>query len=393
MRFINKRFLSTGIYIIICFVCFNFFTSANNIVYVGNWADCTQPFSEGSGSRFSPYKITTAGNLAYIAKQVNSGCNFKNKYFILCNDIDLSGKEWLSIGGSSGKTDDCKFCGNFDGNNKTIFSMKIDKRNQSGQGLFGCIESAKIKNFKMENCSINGKADVGCVVGCAHLSNISDCFVSKSIINGQQSTGSIVGRSNKSDISKSASNATVSGIYHTGGICGSISAASNIDQCYFTGEVRGVSCTAGLSGYSTGTVSNCFSKAKIIVIESRMEVCAGGLIGCNSGKLKNSFSASSITFEPGLDLKTSCIGLLVGHNKGSLNKIYHSIKMDNPQNLVPVSKGIDSGDNAKMKLTDENIQCLMKSNKLFGFIGPNLWTIDSKKNEGYPYLINVPLLN
>ena len=51
-------------------------------------------FSGGNGSEASPYQISTGAELAFLAKQVNSGNTYENESFILTNDIDLNNIEW-----------------------------------------------------------------------------------------------------------------------------------------------------------------------------------------------------------------------------------------------------------------------------------------------------------
>ena len=59
----------------------------------------------GAGTKASPYLVTSATDLAYIAKAIwGGGTNetkntFSGKYFLQTADIDLSGKIWLPIGG------------------------------------------------------------------------------------------------------------------------------------------------------------------------------------------------------------------------------------------------------------------------------------------------------
>ena len=55
-------------------------------------------FAGGDGSETAPYEISTGAQLAFFAKQVNSGNTYANKYFILTNNIDLNNIEWTPIG-------------------------------------------------------------------------------------------------------------------------------------------------------------------------------------------------------------------------------------------------------------------------------------------------------
>lgn len=97
------------------------------------------PF-EGAGTSESPYKISTAADLAKLAELVNAGESFCGKYFELQNDLDLSGyvsgEGWMPIGTSINP-----FMGIFDGNVYEIANLTINRANSSIQGLFGYIAS------------------------------------------------------------------------------------------------------------------------------------------------------------------------------------------------------------------------------------------------------------
>ena len=58
-------------------------------------------FAGGSGTKDDPYQIATAGQLAKLASEVNSGVpeqTHLGEYFKLTAPIDLSGKRWIPIG-------------------------------------------------------------------------------------------------------------------------------------------------------------------------------------------------------------------------------------------------------------------------------------------------------
>ena len=116
-------------------------------------------FAGGSGSSADPYRISTAEQLAYLAKSVNAGTGYAGKSFILMNNLNLNGIEWTPIG--NGTT---SFQGSFNGNNHTIYDLKITKaiiwKNPATEaawgiaGLFGTCENASIYGLKLENASV-----------------------------------------------------------------------------------------------------------------------------------------------------------------------------------------------------------------------------------------------
>lgn len=132
--------------------------------------------------------ILSAEQLAGLAKAVNDGTNnYDNVTIKLGVDIDLCNKEWTPIGYGyykaplqTGKV----FKGNFDGQDHTIFNLKItgsiggkDNQGSAGVGLFGQLSEAKISNLKIEGASVVGNHYVGAVVGFAYFSSMYNCDV------------------------------------------------------------------------------------------------------------------------------------------------------------------------------------------------------------------------
>lgn len=92
-------------------------------------------FSMGDGSKSNPYIIYNEEDLEGLAKNVNNGIDYKDKYFRLDNDISWSKIDWAPIG-----TNKHPFRGMFDGNGKKIsdFSIKTD---DEFLGFFGVVEN------------------------------------------------------------------------------------------------------------------------------------------------------------------------------------------------------------------------------------------------------------
>lgn len=124
----------------------------------GLWTDYkASSFAGGSGTSSSPYQISNAAQLAYMAYLVNSNTTYRNKYYQLTADIDLSAHYWYPIG-----KENYSFNGTFDGQYHTISNMTIDNT-VTGMGvkylgLFGDIGkynlTVTIKNLFMNNAMI-----------------------------------------------------------------------------------------------------------------------------------------------------------------------------------------------------------------------------------------------
>ena len=128
------------------------------------------------------YLIYTAEELAGLAKVVNEGKAVyqlsteyhysygKGMTFLLMDDIDLSGHDWIPIGflSKDNKTSTNRtkkmFCGTFDGQGHTISHCNVNLNNSTSNcngtsrkvtaGLFGYINGATIKNLAVTNSTI-----------------------------------------------------------------------------------------------------------------------------------------------------------------------------------------------------------------------------------------------
>lgn len=107
------------------------------------------------------YEIQNKAGFEEFRDAVNAGTSYQGKTVLLACDIDLNNEEWTPIG-KSGAT----FKGTFDGQNHTIFNLKIDKPTTSDVGLFGYTTTPGVlKNFTVENADVKGYLDVGAIAG------------------------------------------------------------------------------------------------------------------------------------------------------------------------------------------------------------------------------------
>ena len=165
------------------------------------------PFGGGDGSQGNPYRIETAQHLANLAYMVtDKNTTYKNKYFILTNDITLnddvlndkgtglkndesSYKLWTPIG-EYGRLYDDYFMGIFDGKGHTIRGMVCI--NPDGErrynGFFGTTDDATIMNLNLEDCylasnDVDGiEQNYGSLVGVTRNTTFKDCHVSKTLV-------------------------------------------------------------------------------------------------------------------------------------------------------------------------------------------------------------------
>ena len=255
--------------------------TADTSWYVGHEAD-------------AKYHITTAEQLAGLAKLVNADkgkTNFKGKTFYLENDLDLAGREWISIGTGSGGTDATYgFCGTFDGQGHVISNLySHESHNLLRNALFGNVYDGEVKNLGVADAEIwidpkdDSAAGKGILVDWMGKSKITNCWTSGSIYSGtkiEKNIGGIVGVTVQGcTISGCYSTATLTGNFNNsegyyedpnnlspdtiGGIVGArFDGDLTVTDCWFDGKIvvnSVLAAVAGIVGYADDgtTIQNC----------------------------------------------------------------------------------------------------------------------------------------
>ena len=211
----------------------------------------------GSGTSSDPYQITSA----YQLSQMRNFLNQEDVYFKLMNDIDLTdfiAEEYLSQGWLPIGVESSPFKGTFDGNEKTITGLTINRTASDYMGLFGYAINGTIKKLTIQDCEINGKGFVGALVGCA-CCTISDCSISGNVTGTGDNVGGFCGCAKPSIFTLSNCNyfGDVKGNQYVGGLCGLIT-KSTISNSNYTGEVSGVSYIGGIFGSGYGSLQKCY---------------------------------------------------------------------------------------------------------------------------------------
>lgn len=217
------------------------------------------------------FTLTTAGQLAGLAKLVKSGERFKGKTIILGADIDLGGyhakskfnegKGWVPIGGKR-----AMFKGTFEGNGRTIRGLYINDPMLFYAGLFGRIDSATVKSVNVVDVNITAHSRAGAIAGGAGNSTVLNSRGSGQINAGAYVGGVLGYARRRSNISECSSNANVNGNNYIGGIVGEVDGASRVTKCHSANNVTGELAVGGIAGgvKDRGSiVSNCYSSAKV----------------------------------------------------------------------------------------------------------------------------------
>ncbi len=127
------------------------------------------------------YSIDTAGELAWIAMQVNSGNSFAGKTVKLTADIDLAAYKWVPFGLFGGYDKQNKpFSGTFDGAGHTVDHMALmDDITFDGfgfftYGLFGFVQNGTIKDLHVHGATDGSfrPLRIGGVVGYSQYATI-----------------------------------------------------------------------------------------------------------------------------------------------------------------------------------------------------------------------------
>ena len=193
------------------------------------------------------YMISNDKGMFWFANEVNVKNNsFAGKIVKLAADIYMASQAWTPVG----QTGSTQFMGTFDGNNKTIFNLSIDKTNETGanysSGLFGWLNAATVKNVTVTDATVKGNHNVGviagyletagCTIENCHVSGATvECHVANDDANGDKA-GIIVGHAGNDGVvvkDCTAKNSSVSAGRDAGQIVGAAKEA-NVTGCSAT---------------------------------------------------------------------------------------------------------------------------------------------------------------
>ena len=260
---------------------------------VGTWGDYADTSWYTDHESNNEYHITTAEQLAGLAKLVNTDpgtTNFAGKTFYLESDLDLYGHEWISIGtGRGGAYPEYSFCGVFDGQGHVISNLYShesyikgadESHNLLRNALFGNVYNGEVKNLGVANAEIwidpkdDSAAGKGILVDWMGKSKITNCWTSGSIYSGtkiEKNIGGIVG--------VTVQGCTISGCYSTATLTGNFTNSEGYYTepnkadwpCDTIGGIVGARFDGNL------TVTDCWFDGKIVV--NSIQAAVGGIVG------------------------------------------------------------------------------------------------------------------
>ena len=288
----RNRLISVGTGLLL-FIAAVLFIIPQKTAGAETWIESAAEFAAGDGTQGAPYQISSAGELANLAKMVSGGETYESTYFELTADIDLGGKEWTPIG-----TKDSQFAGKFSGNGKTIRNLTVGGGDNSG--LFA-YSSGEIKDVYLEKIDITTTMNAGGV--CAFNSGtIEGCGVLSGTIicsnpNGGQLGG--ISQENSGTISRCFSNASVKGAT-SAGIVYINRGIGVVQDCYNTGTLEGSSSASGINTNNYGKIKTCLNLGAVIAEDKISEegsvirgygICVMNVPGAS---LENCYSDSDV---------------------------------------------------------------------------------------------------
>ncbi len=289
----KKRFGSLLLILALCFTLLPTAAFAEG-TSVDNWDGTADTSWYTSATDASEYHISTAEQLAGLAKLVNADpgtTNFAGKTFYLENDLDLSGHEWISIGTVlGGDYPEYSFCGVFDGKGHVISNLYShesyiegadESHNLLRNALFGSVYNGEVKNLGVADAEIwidpkdDSAAGKGILVDWMGKSKITNCWTSGSIYSGtkiEKNIGGIVGITMQG--------CTISGCYSTATLTGNFTNSEgyykNPDSATWPCDSIGGIVGARFDG--SLTVTDCWFDGKIVV--NSIHAAVGGIVGC-----------------------------------------------------------------------------------------------------------------
>ena len=229
------------------------------------------------------FSISTAAQLAGLAKLVNDGNNFSGKTIKLAKDIDLNNQVWTPIGNGYS----CAFSGTFDGDQHIICGLNVKIKSGSYAGLFGYVYDGTVENLTAEgSVESAGEAYIAGIVG---------------MLDRESEDPAVKNCVSRVAVSETVSDAELVGI---GGIVGFsyglISDCLNEGSVTITEESSGMLFVGGIAGMSMGEIRDCRNVGVVTnsADASSMgeDFCvAAGIAGYNLGKVHSCANESLIT--------------------------------------------------------------------------------------------------
>lgn len=284
--------------------------------------DITVPAAEASEKIY----INSAKDLISMAKKCSLDTWSQGKTVLLNNDIDLSGKEFISIP---------TFGGIFDGQGHTISGLSLTDYS-SPQGLFRYVQEGglvKRLTVKGEVIPTGVKSTMGGVAG-SNSGTLQNCtFIGT--IRGEKYTGGIVGINEASGvISNCSTQGTVYAEHYAGGIAG-----ENLGTILLSSNTAGINTTVtestfsleGLQDISPESLTS-FSEEDIADVTD-----VGGIAGHSAGIIQSCTNSGAVGYQH-VGYNT---GGIVGRQSGYINDCTNSGEVNGRKDVGGIAGQIE----------------------------------------------------
>ena len=301
------------------------------------------------------FTISSAKELAGVAKLCNSGESFEGKTIILGSDISLentpensgdeygSERNWIGIGNVNNP-----FKGTFDGKGHTVKCMHRNFADGycpgDNGGLFGVTDGAVIRNVTVEggtyinsegvsdSCGFENGATGGSIAGEANNTVIENCKGSVPMYKASEAGGIAGSLEGSSRIVNCSSDSVINGANgRIGGIAGTVTDDGPvIEGCVFSGSIDSegsrIGGILGTGEYYGAEIVRCVNNADITVTmksASSNMFAAGGIIGYAAGPVicRQSVNTGSIK---GYQKAFSLGGIAGTVTKGTIEDCYNT---------------------------------------------------------------------
>ncbi|MGM0404860.1 MAG: GLUG motif-containing protein [Thermoplasmatota archaeon] len=303
-------------------------------------------YAEGDGSESDPFQIADWTHLFNIRENMTA-------HFNMINDLDETTEGydeivdttegWDPIGGWDSSEGYTYFTGSFDGQNKNISDLFINRPTESFVGLFGYVDGGAILNVTLKNINITG----------------------------DDRTGSLIGRNDFGSVYNSSASGKVAGGYVVGGLVAMNQ--GTIKQSFASVDVVSESSqtsseAGGLVGANHDTIKDCYATGNVTGNKERV----GGLAGNNGASITSSYSIGKVSGD------SARVGGHIGYDYGTVTDSYWDVFTSN-HFFSAAGTGLPTadmtGNSAKENMT--------------GFDFTNIWNIfDNGTHVSYPYLRN-----